>query len=577
MSYDRFKAQREGWEKTQQLVEDEFERRNLDEWGYPKKEPVRQLTPQEIVAERNRQQAEKWNNANSLWQGLKNMNLDDWLDVGGQSLQGAERVLSGATFGGYDWLNRKLGGNYEERKQRLQQAADDAGIGLVNSLTGAGLEIAGNMVGGGSVLSGGLAKAGLKGVAQSSVGGGIEGMINSAFATENPEDLLVNMVNGGVEGLISGYGFGKALQAGGRYLRPIVTKYSPKLQNITKMRRGPTGEAGVDLAMQEARNLQQSGMLPKNYRDDVASFKRRANLKTKPMLDELGKVGDMEVYEISGHFNKIPGTPRVPYKVRNESVYGEILNEEARKINKTLYSDGTSKVNHFMKDEGRKGMLNTLSNTYTKPDVAAWKFTQQRPTKYFMTKYHNQGSKRDMYDLVIQRKDGEIFNKFATPNSRYIANEFRHPVNDLQVSNRFMQSTGINPQAVKDGYLSEIAHMADKNAAVQKAIEISKGSDKHLRDLSNTDFMVLDRTRKVLEGSGAKKAASKLQGLMDRSVPQYANYRQGWNQAYNQEMANMLSHQDLNSFQRYLDFSRGIVDPLFPMAVSGQIGRYQGE
>ena len=123
-----------------------------------------------------------------------------------------------------------------------------------------------------------------------------------------------------------------------------------------------------------------------------------------------------------------------------------------------------------MKDEGRKGMLNTLSNTYTKPDVAAWKFTQQRPTKYFMTKYHNQGSKRDMYDLVIQRKDGEIFNKFATPNSRYIANEFRHPVNDLQVSNRFMQSTGINPQAVKDGYLSEIAHMADKNAAVQKQL-----------------------------------------------------------------------------------------------------------
>ncbi len=57
--------------------------------------------------------------------------------------------------------------------------------------------------------------------------------------------------------------------------------------------------------------------------------------------------------------------------MRNESVYGEILNEEARKINKTLYSDGTSKVNHFMKDEGRKGMLNTLSNTYTKPDVAA--------------------------------------------------------------------------------------------------------------------------------------------------------------------------------------------------------------
>ena len=139
MSYDRFRNQREAYEETCRLIDNEFKRLNLDDWGDPKQ--PQGMSPQEIVAERNRQQAEKWNNANPLWEGLKSMDLGDWLDVGGQALQGAERVASGATFGAYDWLNRTLGGNYAERKQRLQEAADSAGIGLLNELTGAGLEM----------------------------------------------------------------------------------------------------------------------------------------------------------------------------------------------------------------------------------------------------------------------------------------------------------------------------------------------------------------------------------------------------------------------------------------------------
>lgn len=104
MSYDRFRNQREAYEETCRLIDNEFKRLNLDDWGDPKQ--PQGMSPQEIVAERNRQQAEKWNNANPLWEGLKSMDLGDWLDVGGQALQGAERVASGATFGAYDWLNR---------------------------------------------------------------------------------------------------------------------------------------------------------------------------------------------------------------------------------------------------------------------------------------------------------------------------------------------------------------------------------------------------------------------------------------------------------------------------------------
>ena len=122
------------------------------------------------------------------------------LDVGGQALQGAERGASGATFGAYDWLNRTLGGNYAERKQRLQEAADSAGIGLLNELTGAGLELAGNVAGGGGLLGKGLIKTGLRGSKLAAVGGGIDGMLNAGFATENLADLPQNLLIGGISG-----------------------------------------------------------------------------------------------------------------------------------------------------------------------------------------------------------------------------------------------------------------------------------------------------------------------------------------------------------------------------------------
>lgn len=230
MSYDRFRNQREAYEETCRLIDNEFKRLNLDDWGDPKQ--PQGMSPQEIVAERNRQQAEKWNNANPLWEGLKSMDLGDWLDVGGQALQGAERVASGATFGAYDWLNRTLGGNYAERKQRLQEAADSAGIGLLNELTGAGLELAGNVAGGGGLLGKGLIKTGLRGSKLAAVGGGIDGMLNAGFATENLADLPQNLLIGGISGALGGYGMDKTLRKGMTALGPFLANTARALMKL---------------------------------------------------------------------------------------------------------------------------------------------------------------------------------------------------------------------------------------------------------------------------------------------------------------------------------------------------------
>ena len=47
-------------------------------------------------------------------------------------LGGVESFLNGATLGGYGWLNRKLGGNADKRRQELQAMAESEGLGGLN-------------------------------------------------------------------------------------------------------------------------------------------------------------------------------------------------------------------------------------------------------------------------------------------------------------------------------------------------------------------------------------------------------------------------------------------------------------
>lgn len=46
------------------------------------------------------------------------------------ALHGTELALQGATLGGYGWLNKKIGGNFEQRKEEFQREAEEAGLGL---------------------------------------------------------------------------------------------------------------------------------------------------------------------------------------------------------------------------------------------------------------------------------------------------------------------------------------------------------------------------------------------------------------------------------------------------------------
>lgn len=576
MSYDRFRNQREAYEETCRLIDNEFKRLNLDDWGDPKQ--PRGMSPQEIVAERNRQQAEKWNNANPLWEGLKSMDLGDWLDVGGQALQGAERVASGATFGAYDWLNRTLGGNYAERKQRLQEAADSAGIGLLNELTGAGLELAGNVAGGGGLLGKGLIKTGLRGSKLAAVGGGIDGMLNAGFATENLADLPQNLLIGGISGALGGYGMDKTLRKGMTALGPFLAKHSKSFNEIANMKNGVTGEKGFNKSMRMARKMQSEGNIPTRYPANMQEARDNAIAASKKKYDSLASAGDLEILDITNKLENLPSASMTPLKYDTLPQYQTRLRQEAQKSGMGLYGD----INHFTKD-GRKKMVHTLNRTLKAPDISMLKKEPEGFRLYTMRKYQADGQK-PMYDLLMQRNEQEIFNKFATDKPRYVAEQFTGPALSLKSTKSPKNDLGVIMFPNNNIYLSKIGGLARESSPIQDAIKNVRAQNSAFVNLPDTDFKVLEAAGRYLDdgvrlnrfpaGGAEDNNVRQLYKLMDELQPEFPSYRDTLDVRYNREVAKNLANRPLQIYDRINNISNGRLDVSLPVGVSGDLSKY---
>ena len=576
MSYDRFRNQREAYEETCRLIDNEFKRLNLDDWGDPKQ--PQGMSPQEIVAERNRQQAEKWNNANPLWKGLKSMDLGDWLDVGGQALQGAERVASGATFGAYDWLNRTLGGNYAERKQRLQEAADSAGIGLLNELTGAGLELAGNVAGGGGLLGKGLIKTGLRGSKLAAVGGGIDGMLNAGFATENLADLPQNLLIGGISGALGGYGMDKTLRKGMTALGPFLAKHSKSFNEIANMKNGVTGEKGFNKSMRMARKMQSEGNIPTCYPANMQEARDNAIAASKKKYDSLASAGDLEILDITNKLENLPSASMTPLKYDTLPQYQTRLRREAQKSGMGLYGD----INHFTKD-GRKKMVHTLNRTLKAPDISMLKQEPEGFRLYTMRKYQADGQK-PMYDLLMQRNEQEIFNKFATDKPRYIAEQFTGPALSLKSTKSTKDDLGAIMFPNKNIYLSKIGGLVRENSLMQDAINNVKTQNSAFANLPDTDFKVLEAAGRYLDdgvrlnqfpaGGAEDGTVQQLYKLMDELQPDFPSYRDTLDARYNREIAKNLANRPVQLYDRINNISNARLDASLPISVSGDLSKY---
>jgi len=76
---------------------------------------------------------------------------------------GADRALSGATFGGYDWLKRKTGLGLNQ-DDYLAMKEYNAGSAMPAQVAGFTSEVGGNILGGGGAIAKGLMNKGLTGL-----------------------------------------------------------------------------------------------------------------------------------------------------------------------------------------------------------------------------------------------------------------------------------------------------------------------------------------------------------------------------------------------------------------------------
>ncbi len=143
---------------------------------------------------------------------------------------GADKALSGATFGGYDWLKRKTGIGVNETDY-LNMKGYNTGTDKFAKTGGTISEIGGNVIGGGRGLVNGLQKAGLKGfplaTATGTIGGGLYGLTSSNNLNEIPYNTTIGAVSGGALGGLADVGIN-------RLSKPLMKRIFNVPQNTTK-------------------------------------------------------------------------------------------------------------------------------------------------------------------------------------------------------------------------------------------------------------------------------------------------------------------------------------------------------
>ena len=166
------------------------------------------------------------------------------------ALHGLERFEDAVTLGGYGWLNKKLGGGYEERKKYMQEAADSLGLGRVNKIANLALDIGGVMRSPlFSVLPNPLSAETMLGTAgRGALQGGLASGLQSAFKNDSLENVKRDAawgaaIGGTVPVAIRGVGRLSSLLTGattGKGEEAIKGAYSSGKRGSEAFRRGET-------------------------------------------------------------------------------------------------------------------------------------------------------------------------------------------------------------------------------------------------------------------------------------------------------------------------------------------------
>lgn len=416
------------------------------DWGSFSKKIGYETAPLPQIPDESRQEIDerlaaynqRQNSGSDLLKGLGAMDLQDWADVAKDSQLGAEKVASGATLGGYDWANRKLGGDFAERQADFEKRS-----GLAGKLALGGLDLAGNIAGAGGA-SYNLAKKGLSAAGKAAktqklaksefvplvLSAAADSGLNSAFASDFGDWGKVRR-DMGTGALAAG-----ALGTAGKVLSPVSRVFSENA-----MTKGLRGGLENVASQPEAVKIMNSGI---RQSDDIAqeflkkapaaarninaetaaslnrSLKRRIDVPETIMRQKekyrnfLERNADMEVLD----FAETPALAR-RYVLDNKD-YQPVLKSIRRNMQKNDPSfamgktpEGKIDYPHFLKDRQRAEYVTTLPGTYKNPQHIIKGQHNGKEREYLLKQYHNSENGKNVYDVVIKAENGTLINKFA--------------------------------------------------------------------------------------------------------------------------------------------------------------------
>lgn len=138
---------------------------------------------------------------------------------------GAQRVLNNATWGVYDWINRKyFNDQYGKQQRELQQRANSAGVGGLNKIANLMTDIGASGATTGNVAYGLAGKLGLKGLGRLIGAGALEGGAWGATGSDTLDEAATNIPVGAITGGIVGGGLGA--------IGNMIKRFSPRLSSV---------------------------------------------------------------------------------------------------------------------------------------------------------------------------------------------------------------------------------------------------------------------------------------------------------------------------------------------------------
>ena len=282
--------------------------------GYSKNNTVKELPMSLEEAKRQADELHKRAGIDTSWKSV--------LDAGAEGfgkgyLGGAERVLNGASLGGYDWLSDKVGLGSKERSQELKDIAGnpaDVAMGATDFtgglLTGAGL------FKGASALAKAIphvTKAGkiafnTANLAKYPLTGAIEGGLNAGFTNDSLDSAKEGAVTGGVAGsvvpaVLFGAGklgskaltslLGKTTGSGERSVKQAYDAGKRGSQTFIENMRGTSSkEDVVGMAKKSLNDLK----ISKNaeYAKAMEGIKGKEGVKLEPIVDKFKEISNSE-------------------------------------------------------------------------------------------------------------------------------------------------------------------------------------------------------------------------------------------------------------------------------------------